>query len=45
MELAIVKYIKEHGLSKALGDFNLKVRVYQDKKLLVRCSILLNHST
>jgi len=35
MELAIVKYIKEHGLSKALDDFKLKVRVY-DKKLLIK---------
>lgn len=35
MELAIVKYIKEHGLSKALEDFKLKVRVY-DKKLLLK---------
>jgi len=35
MELAIVKYIKEHGLSKALENFKLKVRVY-DKKLLIK---------
>jgi len=34
MELAIVKYIKEHGLAKAIKDFSLKTRVYQDKILL-----------
>jgi len=35
MELAIVKYIKEHGLSKALNDFKLKIRVY-DKKICIK---------
>ena len=34
MELAIVKYIKEHGLAKAINDFSLKTRIYQDKILL-----------
>jgi len=33
-ELAIVKYIKENGLAKALNDFNLKSNVCEDKILL-----------
>ncbi len=39
MELSIVKYIKEYGLSKALTDFSLKVSVY-DKKMILRYSQL-----
>lgn len=34
MELAIVKYIKKHGLEKAIIDFKLKTRLYSDKILL-----------
>jgi len=34
MELAIVKYIKEHGLAKALSTWRLKTRVYENKILL-----------
>ena len=33
-ELAIVKYIKENGLAKALMNFKLKSNIYQDKILL-----------
>jgi hypothetical protein len=32
--LAIQKYIKEHGLEKAIADFKLKSRVYENKILL-----------
>ena len=35
MELAIVKYIKEHGLAKAIKDFSLKTRIY-DRKILLK---------
>jgi hypothetical protein len=34
MELAIVKYIKEHGLAKAINDFKLKTNVCENKILL-----------
>lgn len=34
MELAIVKYIKKHGIEKTILDFKLKTRVYSDKILL-----------
>lgn len=34
-ELAIVRYIKEHGLSKAINDFKLKSTIY-DKKILLK---------
>ena len=33
MELAIVKYIKAHGVEKTILDFKLKTRVYSDKIL------------
>jgi len=29
MELAVVKYIKEHGLEKTIEDFSLKMREYE----------------
>jgi len=32
--LEIVKYIKEHGLDKAISDFSLKSRMYDNKLLL-----------
>jgi len=34
MELAIQKYLKEHGLEKAIKEFNLKTRDYGHKVLL-----------
>lgn len=34
-ELTIVKYIKEHGLAKAINDFKLKSNIY-DKKILLK---------
>lgn len=34
MELAVVKYIKQHGIEKTILDFKLKTRVYSDKILL-----------
>ena len=34
MELAVVKYIKEHGLAKTLDDFKLKCTVYENKIIL-----------
>lgn len=34
MELAIVKYIKEHGLFKTVNDFNLIYKEYPNKVLL-----------
>lgn len=34
MELAIVKYIKEHGIEKTILNFQLKTKVYSDKILL-----------
>lgn len=33
-ELSIIKYIKEHGLAKALVDFKLKAREYPHKVLI-----------
>lgn len=34
MELAIIKYIKKNGLDKALKEFNLKSREYDNKVLI-----------
>lgn len=34
MELAIVKYLKKHGLDKTIRDFKLKSRIYDNKILL-----------
>jgi len=34
MELAVVKYIKEHGIEKTILDFKLKTKVYENKILL-----------
>lgn len=34
MELALVKYIKENGLEKAIKAFNLDSRIYEDKIVL-----------
>jgi hypothetical protein len=33
-ELAIVRYIKKHGIDKAINDFKLKTRDYSSKILL-----------
>jgi len=34
MELALIKYIKANGLAKAIKDFNLVCKVYENKILL-----------
>ena len=34
MELAVVKYIKEHGLEKTVSDFSLKIREYDNVVIL-----------
>jgi hypothetical protein len=41
--LAIQEYILKHGIEKAINDFKLKTRVYENKILLKYDSYICNH--